>query len=286
MTGGVAWEGKNPNESVDFEIVNVNYDLLQMLGIQLAAGRAFSKDFATDSTKIIFNEAAIAAMGLKDPVGKNVNVWGTEMEIVGVAKDFHFESLHENVKPLFFKLDPPRTNTIMVKIGTGQAKEVISKLQRHYEAFNPGFTFDYKFLEQDFQALYVAEQRVAVLSRYFAGFAILISCLGLFGLAAFTAERRRKEIGIRKVLGATELSIVYLLSGNFTKLVLGAIGIALPVSYLITKTWLQNFEYRIDLQWWYFIGAGGAALIIAWLTVGMQAIKAASVNPAHSLKDE
>ncbi len=285
-TGGLDWEEKNPNESTDFEIVQVNYDLIQTLGIKLVTGRAFSKDFATDNTKIIFNEAAIAAMGLKDPIGKNVNLWGTDMEIIGVAKDFHFESLHENVKPLFFKLEPPQTHTIMVKIGSGQTKEAISELRRLYEDFNPGFAFDYKFLDQDFQALYVAEQRVAVLSRYFAGFAILISCLGLFGLAAFTAERRRKEIGVRKVLGASRMSIVYLLSSDFTKLVVVSIVISLPLSYLVVKNWLQNFEYRIDLQWWYFVGAGLAALVIAWLTVGTQAIKAASVNPAHSLKDE
>ncbi|PSR55132.1 transporter permease [Adhaeribacter arboris] len=285
-TGGLDWEGKNPNESIDFELVSVNYDLLQMLGIQMAAGRAFSKNFATDNTKIIFNEAAITAMGLKDPVGKNINLWGTNMEIVGVAKDFHFESLHENVKPLFFRLEPPQTNTIMVKTRAGQTKAVIGKLRHLYEEFNPGFTFDYTFLDQDFQAQYVAEQRVAILSRYFAGLAILISCLGLFGLAAFTAERRRKEIGVRKVLGASRFSIVYLLSGDFTKLVVISIGVALPVSYLIVKNWLQDFEYRVALEWWYFIGAGLAALVIAWLTVSTQAVKAASANPTQSLKDE
>lgn len=285
-TGGLSWEGKDPNESTDFEIVNVNYDLIQTLGIQMVAGRAFSKDFATDNSKIIFNEAAIAAMGLKDPVGKNINLWGTDMEIVGVAKDFHFESLHENVKPLFFKLEPPQTHTIMVKIGAGQTKEATGELRRLYETFNPGFAFDYKFLDQDFQALYVAEQRVAVLSRYFAGFAILISCLGLFGLAAFTAERRRKEISVRKVLGASRFSIVYLLSGDFTRLVVVAICLSLPLSYLVVKQWLNNFEYRIELEWWYFIGAGLTALVIAWLTVSTQAIKAASVNPARSLKEE
>ncbi|RDC65609.1 ABC transporter permease [Adhaeribacter pallidiroseus] len=285
-TGGLDWEGKDPNESIDFELVSVNYDLLQTLGIQMAAGRAFSKNFATDNTKIIFNEAAVTAMGLKDPVGKHINLWGTDREIVGVAKNFHFESLHENVKPLFFVLDPPRTNTIMVKIGAGQTKEVISEVRRLHEAFNPSFAFDYKFLDQDFQALYVAEQRVAVLSQYFAGFAILISCLGLFGLAAFTAERRRKEIGVRKVLGASRFSIVYLLSSDFTKLVVVAICIALPLSYLVVNNWLNNFEFRIDLEWWYFAGAGLAALLVAWLTVSSQAIKAASVNPAQSLKDE
>jgi len=252
----------------------------------MAAGRAFSRNFATDSTKIIFNEAAIAAMGLKEPIGKNIELWGQDMEIVGVTEDFHFESLHEPVKPLFFKLEPRQTHAIMVKIGAGNEKEVIRKLQNLYTQFNPGFTFDYKFLDQDYQALYAAEQRVSTLSRYFAGLAILISCLGLFGLTAFTAERRRKEIGVRKVLGASSLNIIYLLSGDFTKLVLAAILVALPLSWLATRYWLNNFAYRIDLHWWYFMGAGLAALLIAWLTVGAQAIRAASVNPTHSLKDE
>lgn len=141
-------------------------------------------------------------------------------------------------------------------------------------------------MDASYQAQYAAEQRVGLLSRYFAGLAILISCLGLFGLAAFTAERRRKEIGVRKVLGASKRSIIYLLSSDFTKLVLTAICLALPVSFITVKHWLDNFEYRIDLEWWYFIGAGRAALVIAWFTVGMQAVKAASVNPAHSLRGE
>ena len=285
-TSGLAWEGKNPDENTAFEMIRVNYDLMQTLGIQMVAGRAFSRSFATDEAKIIFNEAAIAAMGLKDPVGKNINLWGQDLEIVGVAKNFHFESLHENVKPLFFKLEPGQTHAIMVKIAAGKEKEVIPNLQNLYTEFNPGFTFDYQFLDQDYQALYTAEQRISALSRYFAGLAILISCLGLFGLAAFTAERRRKEIGVRKVLGASSLNIIYLLSGDFTKLVLAAILFTLPLSWLAARQWLNNFAYRIDLQWWYFIGAGLAALLIAWFTVGIQAAKAARINPVHSLKDE
>ena len=285
-TGGLDWEGKNPNESTDFEIVQVNHDLIQTLGIEMVAGRAFSKDFATDNTKIIFNEAAIIAMGLKNPVGKNVNLWGTDMEIVGVAKDFHFESLHENVKPLFFKLEPPQTHIIMVKIGAGQTKETISELRRLYEDFNPGFAFDYKFLDQDFQALYVAEQRVAVLSRYFAGFAILISCLGLFGLAAFTAERRRKEIGVRKVLGASIPQILWLFGKEFAFLLGIAFLLAAPVGWWAMRKYLEDYQYKIELGPAIFLLAVAITFLIALLTVGYRSLKAALANPVQSLRSE
>ncbi len=285
-TTGLAWEGKNPDDIIPFEIVQVNYGLLETLGIEMAAGRTYSSDFSTDSTKIIFNEAAIAAMGLENPVGKVINRWGTEVEIVGVAKDFHFQSLHESVKPLFFLLEPKQTDKIMAKIEVGREREAIEQLQAFYQDYNPGFTLDYQFLDQDYQALYAAEQRVATLSKYFAGIAILISCLGLFGLAAFTAERRRKEIGIRKILGASDFGIVRLLSGDFTRMVLVAIFIALPISYFVAQRWLQDFAFSIDLEWWYFAGAGGVALLIAWFTVGLQTVKAARVNPVECLKDE
>jgi ABC-type antimicrobial peptide transport system permease subunit len=278
--------GEKDTPGLSFEDVAVNYDLLETLGIQIKEGRSFSRNFKTDNAAVIFNEAAIQALGLENPVGKTVHVEGRDRKIVGVAKDFHFQSLHENIKPLVFRLEPEYSRKIMVKIAAGQEQTVIRKLQEFYKTYNPGFVLDYTFLDEKYQAQYAAEQRVSVLSRYFASLAILISCLGLFGLAAFTAERRRKEIGVRKVLGASNLNIVYLLSSDFTKLVFVAIFLALPVSYLIVKHWLTGFEYRIALEWWYFAGAGLAALVIAWLTVGSQAMKAASVNPVNSLKDE
>ncbi len=285
-TTGLQWEGKNPDDIIPFEIIWVNYGMIETLCIEMVAGRTYSRDFSTDSTKIIFNEAAIAAMGLNDPIGKVINRWGTEVEIVGVAKDFHFQSLHESVKPLFFMLAPKDTDKIMVKIEAGREGESIEQLQKFYQSYNPGFTLDYQFLDQDYQVLYAAEQRVSTLSKYFAGIAILISCLGLFGLAAFTAERRLKEIGIRKILGSSDFGIVYLLSGDFTKMVLVAIFIALPISYFVARQWLQGFAFSIDLEWWYFAGSGLAALLIAWLSVGFQTIKAAQVNPVDSLRNE
>jgi len=285
-TFGIWWEGKAEDDKTEFENVGVNYEMMQTLGIQMKEGRLFSKDFSADSSKIIFNEAAVKFMGLKDPIGKTIKLWGEDMQIVGVARDFHFESLHENVKPLFFRLSQGDTYIIMVKIAAGKEKPVLASMGELYKKYNPGFSLDYKFLDQEYQAQYAAEQRVASLSKYFAGLAILISCLGLFGLAAFTAERRLKEIGIRKVLGSSVFSIVYLLSSDFTKLVFAAILIALPVSYLITDYWLDSFALHINLQIWYFFGAGLAAIVIAWLTVGMQAVKAANVNPLECLKSE
>ncbi|SKC87078.1 ABC transporter permease [Ohtaekwangia koreensis] len=285
-TYGVVWEGKAEDDATEFENFTVNYDMMETLGIEMKEGRTFSKEFGADSSKIIFNEAAIEFMGLKDPIGKTVKLWGEEMQIIGVAKDFHFESLHEKVKPVFFRLEPGDTYLVMSKLAAGAEAETIGRIKDYYQKVNPGFIFEYKFLDNEYQAQYVAEQRVALLSRYFAGLAILISCLGLFGLAAFTAERRLKEIGIRKVLGSSEFGIVYLLSGDFTKMVILAICIACPVSYILLKFWLSDFAYKIDLTAWYFVGAGIMALLTAWITVGVQAIKAARVNPVKCLKDE
>jgi predicted permease len=285
-TSGVVWDGKDPNDRTEFENVTVAYDMLETLGFQLSEGRSFSRDFPSDTAHIIFNEAAIAFIGLKDPVGKVIKLWGEDMEIIGVAKNFHFESLHENVRPLFFRLSPENTSRIMARIEPGQEQATVQRLQQFYETYNPGFTFDFRFLDADYQSQYRAEQRVAVLSRYFAGLAILISCLGLFGLTAFTLERREKEIGIRKVLGSGELRIVLLLSRDITKMVLLAIVLALPLSYYLTNSWLSSFAFRIDLNAAYFILSGVVALAITWITVGVQALRAARLNPVQALKRE
>ncbi|WKN45795.1 ABC transporter permease [Tunicatimonas pelagia] len=285
-TTGLQWTGRNPSDRTEFEVVRANYGTLELLDIKLKEGRTFSESFSTDTAKIIFNEAAIDYMGLTDPVGEEVELWGENREIIGVVQDFHFESLHENIKPLFIILNPNSTWNIAAKIEAGQEQETIEQLSQLSKKFYPDYPFDYWFLDQEYQALYAAEQRVAVLSKYFAGIAILISCLGLFGLAAFTAERRLKEIGIRKALGASATSIVQLLTSDFTKMVLVAITIALPISYFAAQRWLQNFAFSISLQWWYFVGAGVLVLLIAWLTVGFQTVKAAQANPVECLQDE
>ena len=285
-TSGIDWEGKSPKDDINFEVVDVNYNLIETLGIKFKEGRSFSEKYGSDYSSIIFNQAAIDIMGLKNPVGKTVKLWGKEKKIIGVAKNFNFESLHEKIKPLFFVLNPGHTLEFMVRLKAGKEKVALNNIKKFYSEFNPGFTFNYKFLDQDYQELYASEERVSILSKYFAGMAIIISCLGLFGLGVFTSQRRYKEIGVRKILGSSEFGIIYLLSADFTKLVIASIIIALPLSYYLVKSWLDSFAYRIHLSLWYFVMAGAVTLIIAWLTVGTQAFKAARINPAQCLRDE
>lgn len=286
-TSGLEWQGKNPDDKILFENVQVNYDLLETMEVGLIDGRSFSREYSTDTARIIFNEAAIKIMNLENPIGEHITLWGKyDREIIGVVKDFHFQSLHSEVNPLFFVLNPENTWNVLLRIEGGREKETLDRLNTFYSNYNPGFTFDYHFMDDEYSKQYASEQRVATLSRYFAGIAILISCLGLFGLAAFTAERRLKEIGIRKILGSSNFQIVRLLSNDFTRMVLVSIFIALPCSYFLIKTWIEQFAYRISLEWWFFIGAGVLALLIVWFTVGLQTLKAARINPAHCLKDE
>lgn len=278
MTGKTKWNGKE----ITIENSAINYDLLELLDIKIKEGRTFSRSFASDKDKVILNEAAIEALGLKDPIGKIVD----GKEILGVIKNFHYQSFHELIRPIRFRFEPQSSTNILIRLRKGTEAQTISKIEKLYKSYNPGLVFNFKFLDQDYQAQYVAEKRVALLSRYFAGLAIIISCLGLFGLASFTIERRNKEIAIRKVSGSSVFEIVLLLSGNITKMVVVSIFIALPISYFIVSYWLQNFAYRIELNWLYFFGAGASALIIAWLTVGIQTVRAAKINPVKSLATE
>lgn len=275
------WEGMDPDNETNFQIVGVDYDFIETMGMQIVDGRGFNRAYG-DSIGMIFNQTAIKAMGIEDPIGKIVE---GRIPIIGVVKDFHFKSFHDKVEPLFMAI-MPQVNKVMVRIEAGKEKIAIKEIQEMYQAFNPGFPFEYEFLDDNYSALYESEQRVAVLSKYFAGLAILISCLGLFGLAMFTAERRKKEISIRKVLGQTATQVTLMLSSEFAKLVLVAIIIALPIAYLLANNWLSGFAYRIPLKFWYFLGAGLIALSIALLTVGSQAINAANKNPVDGLREE
>lgn len=286
-TSGLEWEGKDPTARILFENVSINYDLLETIGVELKEGRFFSKAYGADSSKVVFNERAIEIMGLKDPIGQKIKLWDEyDLEIIGVVKDFHFQSLHEEMNPLFFRLNPQNTWTIMARLAAGKEKEAIGQLKNFYETFNPGFSFDPQFMDEQYAMQYAAEQRVASLSRYFAGFAILISCLGLFGLAAFTAERKKKEIGIRKVLGASVSNIVLLLTQDFTRLVMFSILLGLPVAYMMTDRWLTGFAYHINLSLWFFLLAGCLVMLISWLTVGSQAFRSAQANPRDCLRSE
>jgi putative ABC transport system permease protein len=285
-TTDVQWEGKQPGDLTSFTDLAAGYDFIETLGIQMAAGRSFSREFGAEKSKIIFNQAAINAMGLKNPIGKIVHVWGEDKQIIGVAKDFHFESFYENLKPCFFDFSYNRhVSRIMVKINAGTEKSTIGRIAEFYHDFS-GEHLQYQFLDADYQALYTSEERVSLIARYFAGLAILISCLGLFGLAAFTAQKRQKEIGIRKVVGASGLQVGLMLSKEFLKPVMISMLIAFPISWWAMSAWLHVFAYRITMGLTIFIIAGALILLITMLTVGFQSIKAALTNPVGSLRNE
>lgn len=285
-TGGVHWEGKTEEDQIQFWETKGGYGMIDMLDIELVEGRDFDPTFGSDSASIIFNETAIAAMGLEDPIGKTIRHYSGEKKIIGVVRDFNIVSLHTKVEPALILFNPAQSHFIMARIDKGKELETIAEAESLFESFNPNYPFEPKFLDQDYQSLYAAEERVESLSGYFAGLAIMISCLGLFGLASFTTERRIKEIGIRKALGSGSWRIVLLLTKDFTKMVLIAIILGLPVSYILGTKWLQNFAYSIELSWFLFVFAGVVALIIAWTTISIQTLKAARINPAKILKDE
>ncbi|MFK7774149.1 MAG: ABC transporter permease [Saprospiraceae bacterium] len=283
-TSGIHFEGENLDNPIRFSVMIAGVDIVETLGLEIKEGRGFSTEFGNDVGKYIFNEAAIKAMGMENPIGKKVQRNRRDREIIGVVKDFHFESLYEKIKPCVLRLGNYGDN-ILVKIQAGKEQETLAQLETVYKKFNTELPFEYKFLDENYQALYAAEHRVATLSKYFALMAILISCLGLFGLAAFTAQRRMKEISIRKVLGASVFSIISLLSSDFIKMVLVALAIGLPISYFVARQWLDSFAFRIELSIWSFAIAGSILLFVAWLTVGFQTAKAANVNPVNNLKE-
>jgi ABC-type antimicrobial peptide transport system permease subunit len=264
--GGFQWPGKNPHTDIDFANLEVGYGFTETVGIKIKEGRNISNN-VNSYKEIVFNESAIKQMGLKDPIGKTVKFWDQQRQIVGIAKDFNFESLYQDVKPCFFQVYPVMPN-IIVKIKGGTEKQTIEKIRQSYTAFNKGLPFDYRFMDDEYQALYTSENRVSELSGYFAGLAIIISCLGLFGLAAFTAQRRQKEIGIRKVIGASVSNLAVMLSKDFLKLVLVAIVIAFPVVGWIMHSWLQEFAYRIPIGIGVFVVAGASVILITVLTIG------------------
>lgn len=283
---GVRWDGKNAKDEIRFYKMPVNYGLTETLGIRMIAGRSFSKDFGSDSAAVILNETAVRQMGIASPIGKQITIDGWKCNIVGVAQNFHFNSLHETIKPFIFRLSPQETMLAVVKIQAGQVPATMARMQAFYASYNPGYAFDYAFLDRDYQIQYASEQLVAQLARYFAGLAILISCLGLFGLAAFTAERRRKEIGVRKVLGATTGSVVAMLSREFLVLVAVAIAVGCPLAWWLTQRWLGQFAYHIKAGIGIFAGAALAMMVITLATISFQSIRAALTNPTQSLKSE
>ncbi|WP_428331283.1 ABC transporter permease [Mucilaginibacter sp.] len=287
-TAELSWDGKYTRQDVYFEGFYGGYNFIETLGMQMASGRSFSKNYGADGNKVILNETAVKAMHLKNPVGKNIKIFNNSYQIIGIVNDFHFESLHEAVKPSFIQLAQGISPwyKIMIRIKGDKQQETLAQIQHLYEAYNPGFPFSYNFLDAAYQKQYETEVRVSLLSEYFSVLAILISCLGLFGLVAFTAQKRQKEIGIRKVIGASVNNITIMLTHDFLKLVAIAVLIAFPLSWWLMSKWLNGFAYRINIGPGVFLIACASVIVITLLTVSFQAIKAALVTPVKSLRSE
>ncbi|MFT4031941.1 MAG: ABC transporter permease, partial [Siphonobacter sp.] len=289
-TVGVSWPGKDPESRPLFEATGIGYDGLKTLGIKVISGREFSEKYATDSATFLVNREAAALMGYKDPVGKPVTFWGRPGTIIGLVDEFHFHSLHEQIRPLILRLDIGWSSsyggTMMIRTQPGQTKQAIASLESVCKQINPKYPFTYRFADVEYGKLYRSEQVVGTLAKVFASLGIFISCLGLLGLAAFTAEQRTKEIGIRKVLGASVMSVITLLSKDFVKLVMIAFVLASPIAWWALSDYLKKFYYHVNLDWWVFAGAGILALLVAVLTVSSQAFRAATANPVKSLKSE
>jgi putative ABC transport system permease protein len=282
-------KGFTPENMPPMRCLVVDEDFLDTYEIELAAGRGFSKAFPSDRSAYLVNETAAKVLGWESPLEEAMAmpvVERPEGKIIGVVKDFHFRSLHEQISPLYLFMEPTWFSGLSIKLNTQDLPRTLGALEQKWKDVVPDFPFDYSFFDTYFDALHQAEQRTSQIVAWFTGIAILVSCMGLFGIATFVAEQRKKEIGIRKVLGASVQSIALKFSGEFIKLVLFSILIASPIAYYLMQRWLQDFQYRIKLEWWIFAGAATLALTVAFLTVLYQALRTSLVNPVNTLKSE
>ena len=286
-SGGADWDGKDPDLNVLISFNVIDFDYIETMKIEMADGRAPSVEFATDtSSAFIVNEEVVKIMGVESAVGQRFSFVGVEGQIIGVMKNFHFQSVQYDIEPLALRVNPNRVNYAVIRLQAGRPQESLDYVETTWKRLIPDYPFDYRFLDEDFDQMYSDEARMGTLLQSFALLAVVIACLGLFGLASFTAEQRTKEIGVRKVLGASVTSIVLLLSTEFAKWVLVANVIAWPISYFILSGWLEGFAYRTSLAWWIFALSGLLALVVALVTVCFQSVKAAFTNPADALHYE
>lgn len=285
-TTAPTWPGKAPDDGTLFYIVSAHYDFVETMKMELAAGRTFSRAFGADTLNYLINERAAEAMGLETPVGQPLSLWGRDGQIIGVVKDFHMNSLYQEIEPVVIRLAPEEADRLFVRLTPGETRAGLASLEAALARFNPGAPFEYAFLDAEYQETYRSEMVMGRLANAFAFLAIVISCLGLLGLSSFAAAQRTKEIGIRKVLGASVASLVALLSSSFLGLVALAFLVGAPLAYLAAERWLDGFAYRVTLGPGVFLLAGGIALGIALVTVAYQAVKAAVASPAESLRYE
>ncbi|HEY6977027.1 MAG TPA: ABC transporter permease [Chitinophagaceae bacterium] len=286
-TGDISWQGKAADNKEQIADATVGYDFAKTLQLQLKEGRDFSTNYGTDSTNFLINESMAAKLNYQNPVGKQLS-WGKDKGIIiGVLKDFHFYSMHTAIDPMVIRLDEKRKyGTVLIRVEAAKTKDALAALEKLNKDINPKTPFSYQFADEAYSTLYKNEQLVSKLSDCFAIIAIFICCLGLLGLITFTAEQKTKEIGIRKVLGASVASIIQMLSKDFLKLVLLAAIIAFPIAWWAMEKWLQSFAYRITIGWWMFVSAGMLTILIALITISFQSIKAAIANPVKSLRTE
>lgn len=291
-TDGVQWAGKTENEEHYFRILRTDYDFVSTYNIEVDEGRFYSRQFSSDETgSYVINQAAAKVMKLESPVGEEINLWGRKGTVIGVLKDFHFGSFHISIEPLICIIPTGQLKNlylrlISIRFKPGTLQSSMKYIQSKWKEVLSNAPYNYYFLDDVLNVQYKAEQRMGTLFKYFTIFAIIIACLGLYGLASFSAEQKIKEIGIRKVLGATVSNITVMLSKEFLKWVILANLIAWPISWYVMSKWLQNFAYRTSINWWIFFLAGGIAFGIALITVGAQAIRAATANPVNSLRYE
>ncbi len=291
-SSGAEWPGKDPEQEVLISHLAVDYGYLETMKITLAEGRSFSPHFPSDALNdstgnFLINESLAQIIGIKPAAGLDLSFWGRKGKIVGVMKDYHFGSVRREIGPLAIALDQPEDlRFILLRLRPGEVEAAIEALRTVWDQTVPGYPFEFGFVDQDIEGLYRAEERMGDVLRYFTILAVCISCLGLFGLAAFMSEQRTKEIGVRKVLGASVMSIVTLLSAEFVRWVVFATVLAWPIAYFAMSQWLQSFAFRIDLSATSFLAAAGVAVVIALLTVSSQAIKSALTDPAESLRYE
>jgi ABC-type antimicrobial peptide transport system permease subunit len=284
---GFTWEGSGQGNLNVFDVVTTEWDYEKTVGLKFKLGRAFSREYKTDSTAVILNEAALKMIGYKDPIGKTIKLDEDVLTIVGVNENVVMRDPFKSVSPAVILFDPNNVSSIFLRLKpTADLKKALAAIKPITEKYNPSLPFEYKFVDEEFQKKFTTENQVAKLAGILAGLAIFISCMGLFGLAMFMAERRTKEIGIRKVLGATVSNVWMLLSKEFVVLVLLACLITSPLTFWLMKNWLNKYEFRIEISWWVFAVSGMIAILIALLTVSFQAIKAAIANPVKSLRTE
>ena len=290
-SGGFDWAGKDPKLDTDFATIFVTHEFGKTVGWQFKEGRDFSRDFSSDSSSVVLNEAAVKFMGIENPVG-SVIYWGfgpdrEEYKVVGVIKDMLMQSPYEPVKQSIYFLNYENVNWITLKLNPNRsASESLATIESTFKKHIPSAPFDYKFADEEFGKKFANEERIGKLATFFAALAIFISCLGLFGLASFVAEQRTKEIGVRKVLGASVFNLWQMLSKDFVVLVIISFFIATPVAYYFLSGWLQKYQYRTDISWWVFGVSGLGGLLVTLLTVSFQSIKAALMDPVKSLRSE